>query len=171
MCWIRTTNCWNIFRPWGDTFCWARETSSDTSWTFSSKFVCVAWHECAWFHRWFITDLSPLVRPFILGVIHLSLSLAFSQARVGEGCHHSLPTQSNRYPGDCCQGNQCPVWQSWDTKEAWCPATGGTEPNKQISDGKYHYIIMYHWMWIWCPVFSRFLLGTLVGTSSVWIIM
>lgn len=171
MCWIRTTNCWNIFRPWGDTFCWARETSSDTSWTFSSKFVCVAWHKCAWFHRWFITVLSPLVRTFIFGVIHLSLSLAFYQARVGEGCHHSLPTQSNRYPGDRCQGNQCPVWQSWDTKEAWCPATGGTE--KKLSQiNKYLMAnIVYHWMWVWCPVLFRFLLGTLVGTSSVWIIM
>ncbi len=137
MCWIRTTSCWSIFRPWGDTCCWARETSSDTSWTSSSKCVCVCvfTSDHSLKHRRLCFSLMSVCLILLLiyyrshsflGVINLSLSLALSQARVGEGCHHTLPTQSNRYPGDCRQSNQCPVWQSGNTEEAWCPATGGT---------------------------------------------
>lgn len=186
MCWIRTTSCWSIFRPWGDTCCWARETSSDTSWTSSSKFVCVhgrsliktdvsvsAWCECAWFHCWFITDPSLFLESSISLYLSLSLRPELARAATTLYQHNLTGILETAVRATNAQFDSPEILKRLDVRllevlrRDWVQKT----KNETQADGKFLYIIVHHWMWIWCPVLSRFLLGTLVGTSSVWIIM
>lgn len=116
-CWTfstATTCCWSICRPWGDTCCSARETSSDTWWTCSSE-------------RPHSLKYSVLSSSSLWAILaNKECSACFCrQAGAGASCHHSVPTQPDGYLGDGRQSHKRAVWQRWNSQKAGCAPPGG----------------------------------------------